>query len=223
MPLALLAVLSEHGDLVTLSEFHDWYDNEHIPLRLDHLSSFLTGARFSAIDAKSPSWLALYDITDLSALQHGDYTQLRTTRSEREAGLVERLEVLDRRICEVVWDSGESFKTTSFRVENPTTFIVTHSLEQHALENAVMWAEEAVQKLRGNEEWVRTRVFKCVEAFKTGVGVSSGTKAFPFFVLHEFLAQAPTLEWSEIGTDESLPELRKWELYRAYRSLSQKA
>ncbi|KIL65361.1 hypothetical protein M378DRAFT_539097 [Amanita muscaria Koide BX008] len=207
MPLALLAVLSEHGDLVTLSEFHDWYDNEHIPLRLD-LSTFLTGARFSAIDAKSPSWLAL------------------TTRSEREAGLVERLEVLDRRICEVVWDSGESSKTTSFRVENPTTFIVTHSLGQPALENAVMWAEEAVQKLRGKEEWVRTRAFNCVEAFKTGVGISSGTeahKAFPFFVLHEFLAQAPTLKWSEIGTDESLPELRKWELYRAYRSLSQKA
>lgn len=191
MSQAFLAVLAEPGHLVTVSEFHDWYDNEHIPLRLDHLSTFLTCARFCAVDDKSPSWLALYDVADLSAFQHESYTRLRATRSEREANLVGRLSMLDRRTCEVVWDSGESTKATSLRVEAPSKFVVTHGLERATTEDAVSWAEGAVKRLKemvtDDGDWVRTRVFKCVDALRAGVAVLPGheaQKTSPFFVLH---------------------------------------
>jgi hypothetical protein len=188
MPPAFLAVLSEPGHLVTLSEFQDWYDNEHVPLRLNHLSTFLTGARFCAVDDKSPSWLALYDVVDLSAFQHEGYVRLRANRSEREANLVERLSTLDRRTCEVVWDSGESTKTTSLRVEAPSKFVVTHGLERTTTDDAVNWAEGAVRGMKETYgDWVRTRVFKCVDTLRTGVAVSTGLEAqktSPFFVLH---------------------------------------
>lgn len=34
MPAGYLWVMSEPGEAVTLEEFTDWYDNEHVPLRM---------------------------------------------------------------------------------------------------------------------------------------------------------------------------------------------
>lgn len=187
MPPAFLAVLSESGSLVPLDEFHDWYDNEHIPQRMNHLPSFLAGARFSAADGEKPSWLALYDVDDTSTFQHESYTRLRTNRSQREADLIKKLEVLDRRCCELVWDSGVSVKTSSLGVENPTRVILTHGFESASVDEGIKQVEEFVERLRGEEGWVRTRLFKCIDILKVGVSVPPGPEAqkvSPFFVLH---------------------------------------
>ena len=187
MPPAFLAVLSEPGSLVTLDEFHDWYDNEHIPLRMDHLPSFLTGARFSAADGKKPSWLALYDIDDTSTFEHESYTRLRKNRSQREGNLVKRLEELDRRCCQVVWDSGVSVKTASLGAANPTRVIVTHGFEGVDVDEGIRQVEELVKRLRGEDGWVRTRLFTCLDTLKVGVSVPPGPEAQKvptFFVLH---------------------------------------
>ena len=113
MAQGFLVALTEPGNNVSLEEFQgsfllpppsiypsltlslpiDWYNNEHIPLRLHHLPSFLTGARFSASDSKTPTWLAVYDITDTSTFSDESYTRLRSSRSQLEADLVARLEV----------------------------------------------------------------------------------------------------------------------------------
>lgn len=188
MPPAFLAVLSELGSLVSLDEFHDWYNNEHIPLRMNNLpTKFLTAARFSGTDGKKPSWLALYDVDDMATFEDESYTRLRKERSQREANLIERLEVLDRRTCEVVWDSGESVRTSSLGVDNPTKEIVTHELEGEGVDEGIKRVEELVDGLKREEGWVRTRLFKCTDALKVGVSVLPGTEAqkvAPFFVLH---------------------------------------
>ena len=150
-PLApgFLVALTEPGNNVSLKEFQgsflspppsfhpslspslpiDWYNNEHIPLRLNHLPSFLTGARFAASDSKAPTWLAVYDITDTSAFSDESYTRLRSSRSKREADLVAWLEVLDRRTCVLLQDSGESGDTTSLGAERPPHLLCTHGLD----------------------------------------------------------------------------------------------
>ena len=102
----------------------DWYNNERIPLRLHRLPFLLTGARFSAFDSKTPTWLALYDIIDTSAFPDGCYTRLRSSRRKREADLVARLEVLDRNTCVLLDDSWESGVTTSLGAERATHFFV---------------------------------------------------------------------------------------------------
>ncbi|KAF8623785.1 hypothetical protein AX17_007288 [Amanita inopinata Kibby_2008] len=226
MPAAFLAVLSHPGTLVSLSEFHDWYNNEHIPLRLDHLPSFLTGARFSAIDNRTPSWLALYDVDDTSTFEQESYTRLRTNRSEREGNLVKRLGVLDRRTCEVVWDSGVSGLTSSLGTQNPTRVLISHGAEEGGGKSESGWKEGGgVGEVRRVEGWVRTRVFKCLDTAMNGVDVPSSAaevrRVPPLFVMHEFL----TVEAVEKAVEvlEGVPELRKWELYRAYPSLTQRA
>lgn len=130
-----------------------------------------------------PSWLALYDIDDISTFKHESYTCLRANRSPREANLVQRLETLDRRTYELVADSGESRLTSSLSSKNPTRFIITHSVSsvndtgRNSDEDFKIWSEKVFAHLRDASAtggWVRTRTYKCIDNLKTGISVGKG-------------------------------------------------
>jgi hypothetical protein len=192
-----LAVLSEPGTQVSLDEFHDWYDNEHIPQRLNHLPSFLSGARYQSIDAIKPSWIAVYEIDDTKTFNDQSYTVLREKRSQREEDLMGRLEVLDRRTCEVVGEVASSKRTTTgLRVGNPSGWVVTQGVgkavgipdEDEESKEVGKWLNEVVTKLKNNsvvlEGWVKTRVLKVLESAKTGTNPGAEQSVLSYFVFH---------------------------------------
>ena len=197
-----LAVLSEPGSQVSLDEFHDWYDNEHIPLRLNHLPSFLSGARYQSIDGVKPSWIAVYEVDDTKTFKDQSYTVLREKRSSREEVVIGRLEVLDRRTCEVVREVGEvDMRTTGLRVGNPSRWVITHGVggaggiaetlkEDEEFKEVVKWLNEIVTKLENNSVggWVKTRLLKVLESAKTGVNLDSSNReeqsVLSYFVFH---------------------------------------
>ncbi|KIY64507.1 hypothetical protein CYLTODRAFT_425141 [Cylindrobasidium torrendii FP15055 ss-10] len=226
MAKGFLCVFAEPGTQVTLDEFQDWYNNEHVPLRLNHLKSFLTGARYSAADTKAPSWVALYDIDDTSTFQHESYTCLRANRSPREADLVKRLSILDRRTAEYAYDSGEASSTTSFRPENPTPVLITHGVTLQADKSISTWGEETTAKLKAVDGWVRTRAFLVFDSLKTGVDVPAGPEAQKvpkYLVVHEFRSATAADDGTVkiIVSSSSVEEVRTWNLYRAYPSIAQ--
>ena len=135
---------------------------------MNYLPSFLTGARFRASDGQSPSWLAVYDVADKSTFSDESYTRLRCNRSAREADLLNRLHILDRKTYELVHDTGESELTSSFRCANPTKALVTHEMVLHHFDS-VWWEMNVLESLESLEGWVRTRVFRCIEGRKAGV------------------------------------------------------
>lgn len=90
----LLVVFAQTGSQCTEEEFHDWYSNEHIPLRTATLSHFHTATRFVALDQKEPKWSAIYTISDNEIFEMEAYTKLRANRSPREAGVVGRLAMM---------------------------------------------------------------------------------------------------------------------------------
>jgi hypothetical protein len=104
---ALLYVLMQPKSTTpsALSAFHDWYNNEHGPLRV-RLPTFHNGFRYKAADGEKPGFVAWYDM-DSNALELPSYTVLRQNRSPREAALVENdLDVLDRRIYRLLTKEG---------------------------------------------------------------------------------------------------------------------
>lgn len=98
-PPALLLVYSEPGPNVTEEEFHDWYDNEHIPLRVK-VPAFTSWTRWVAIDDKKPTWAASYDLESYQSTQRQPYTLLAETRSEREKNIFKNVGFVDRRTYE---------------------------------------------------------------------------------------------------------------------------
>lgn len=265
MPPGFLIVFSEPGELVSLAEFQglsieistlgqllivyylDWYNNEHVPLRMNHLPSFLTGARFTATDALKPSWAALYDVDDTLTFQHESYTRLRANRSPREANLVVRLEILDRRTCELVSDSGESEVTSSLASKNPSKGLVTHGVNVNGETDFDGWTKDIFQRLRGVRGWVRSRTFMCIDNLKTGTAVAGkGPEeqiVSKYIVVHgqwrsrrlEVFAKR-LIEFESTSHVESpgftniirtsdsgveIVEVRNWDLYRAYPGVAQ--
>lgn len=111
----ILLVYSDPGKDSTLEEFQDWYDNEHVPLRTLAFTEFRSAGRYEVYESSHASsdspvfkagWSALYTISDNTMYPNPAYSSLRSNRSPREAALVVRLGVLDRRILILKADSA---------------------------------------------------------------------------------------------------------------------
>lgn len=93
---ALMLVLCETPKEL-LSEFHDWYDNEHAPARLQ-VPGIATARRYENTDSPL-EFLAYYDLDSLQVLEDEHYKALRTNGSQREQDLLSQLS-LNRRMYE---------------------------------------------------------------------------------------------------------------------------
>lgn len=205
--LGFLGVTSQLSSHIPIAEFHEWYEDEHIPLRLNHLQGFLAGARFRShsrqtqnrIDADGPLWLALYVVDSLSVFSDPDYTSLRTNRSERELSVLSRIEVLTRLTGEVldVWVGNK--ETTGFQPGQPSGSIITHGLsirgDVDAMVEIGLWMRCIQQGVASSQElkdgWVRTHLVCISESGISHFGVNVKVEAekdeqrtMPYFVVH---------------------------------------
>lgn len=148
----LLCVLSEPGG-VPVEEFHDWYDNEHVPLRRA-LPGIRSARRLRALDGERPTWGAMYDI-DLEVLDRPDYLVLRRCRSLREQAVVDRLATLDRRSYALVSAAGTA-------LESPAVVVMTSlSVAEDSEQDLHAWYEEEhVPMLLAVPGWARVRRYR---------------------------------------------------------------
>ncbi|KAJ2916638.1 hypothetical protein MD484_g3775, partial [Candolleomyces efflorescens] len=219
-----LAVFSDPGSNATLAEFQDWYDNEHVPLRLNHLPSFLSGARYAAVDAQPqlPGWLAMYEIDDIASFRDPKYTVLREQRSERERELIGRLGVLDRRTAEVVVDTGErSERSTGMRVGNPSKFVLTVGVDPG--EDIEGKLGELGRKLGTLPGWVRTRIVRVFDKGVTGLNDKWTKIHIPdYLAVVELTSKLQQEDWESVVVDElRLLDKRQWGIYNAYPCIAQ--
>jgi len=163
--------------------------------------------------------------------QHDSYTRLRITRSQREANLIKRLELLDRRTYEIFSDSGESSRTSSFKSANPIPYLLTHGLQGQSGnlddKDVKTWISD-MEKSCGMESRARIRVFKCVDSIKTGSKVEQGVDGDDvpnYLVIHELLDKAACSfvadQVTRLDFDIEVVEARSWQLYRAYPGIAQ--
>jgi len=61
--------------------FHAWYDEEHIPLRMA-VPGFLSGQRYRDTTEGAGGYLAVYEMTDLSALRSPAYGEVKNRPSD---------------------------------------------------------------------------------------------------------------------------------------------
>ncbi|KAM0755408.1 hypothetical protein T439DRAFT_375778 [Meredithblackwellia eburnea MCA 4105] len=201
---AYLWVLADPGQAATVDEFNDWYDNEHVPLRLEHISEFLTGARYQAADGLTPGWAAAYDIQDTSLFSDPKYTVLRANRSPREAALVVRLDPLDRRTAETLGATSPP----ALDPKDAAKFTLTV-----ASETEPKWQGTALEKVKG---WKRTHAHKIYDSLRTNHGKEPVSGQAPKFVtIYEFddesYVDTPEYKEAIAGSDEA----RRWKLYKA--------
>ena len=62
------------------ADFNDWYDHEHIPLRMA-VPGFRSAQRYRAVG--EPGYLAVYEMDDLAVLKTPAYQQIKNAPSAR--------------------------------------------------------------------------------------------------------------------------------------------
>ncbi|GAA6018657.1 hypothetical protein JCM10207_008998 [Rhodosporidiobolus poonsookiae] len=207
-----LWVLSEPGAQATVEEFQDWYDNEHVPLRMEHISEFTTGARYSAADGELPGYSAAYDIASCALFSDPKYTRLRANRSPREGALVARLGVLDRRTAETLGQTSPPPPAS----EAPQ-FVLTAAGETQP-------DESELKAFEGVEGWRRSHYHRIYDSLIIGYGKEPQSNVAPkFVVIHEFDSEAYVSSPAFAKATEGKSEVRRWKLYKATANTAPKA
>jgi len=178
---ALLLVFIDPGSEVSEEELHEWYGEEHIPIRVEKLSAFRSAARYKAIDGTKPKFAAMYTISDSAVFTDPEYTVLREQRSPREADLIKRLATLDRRIYDLISDTTPlpyAIRPSSIAA----SIVVANSFtpapsDEEAFHN---WYEnEYVPALKDVPGWNRTRRFKLADVVVSGLDHANGPPKEP--------------------------------------------
>ena len=190
-----LFVLTERGSAIEESVFEDWYDNEHIPLRLELPNSlFASVTRWVAADGKTPYHLALYDLSLPDATSHPTYAALGGSRSPREVDILAKLAYLDRRVYTPFGREPVGAKREGYDERNQGPFMIVVELAvKDGLENEAeverWYLEEHLDDLKKIPGWVRSRVWRVKEVLSvwgTSVDASAPQKAPAKIVaLHE--------------------------------------
>ncbi|TVY33087.1 3-oxoadipate enol-lactonase [Lachnellula occidentalis] len=156
-----------------ISQFHDWYNNEHGPLRV-RLPFFNNGFRYRANDLKGedaseskPEWMAIYDVTDMNEMTKETYLRLRgpPSKTPREADTMTQIHV-DRKLFDFV-ESEESKEFQRLEeVENEgqenvmvAVFIDLQPGEGMDEKLNKWYREEHIEMLSKVPGWLRTRRF----------------------------------------------------------------
>ena len=80
------------------------------------LPSIYTGARYRATDGQLPTWLALYDLKDVSVLSDPSFRALRDSRSEKEVKVLGSIPTIERNAGELKLTKGNSSEDASVLV-----------------------------------------------------------------------------------------------------------
>ncbi|HEX2829138.1 MAG TPA: hypothetical protein VHP37_22510 [Burkholderiales bacterium] len=86
------------------AEFNDWYETEHIPVRLA-LAGFDRAVRYreQGVDRK---YLAIYEIGDMAVLDSPGYHVVKTQPSVRTASMLKAVRGFTRYTCTEICDSS---------------------------------------------------------------------------------------------------------------------
>lgn len=153
----LFLAYSDPGS-VPEDEFHDWYDNEHLPARLT-VPGFASAARYREADGLTPPWLAVYEI-EPGTLDTPAYKALYANNSDREKSILARLATLDRREYELMSDQAPEGAPTAADPA-PALFLVSMSVPAGAVDDMNAWyAEEHIPMLLAVPGWRRARRYR---------------------------------------------------------------
>ncbi|KAG5651499.1 hypothetical protein H0H81_008471 [Sphagnurus paluster] len=187
-PKGLILVYSDPGVNVLEEEYHDWYDNEHIPPRLE-VPGVLSSFRYRAMDSQSPAWLALYDITSLEVAQTPKYKSLGSKGSQREKKIMADLASINRR----VYDQVLSHMHPDAKVESlPGRYVFADhtKVKRGDQEDFNQWYNaEQMSFLAKIPGWLRGRRYELLESVSRGIKIEPNIDEEPYveyLALHEF-------------------------------------
>jgi hypothetical protein len=148
------------------ADFHDWYDTEHIPIRMA-APGFLGAQRYSCADG--PGFLAVYDLKSPQALQTDEYKRIKGEPSERTARLLRDVSGFTRYTGRLLsWQQQEAVSESEV-LESPVLYSVFFTVPQERQADFNDWyTQDHVPKLLREPQWLGCRRYEIVDGAPEG-------------------------------------------------------
>lgn len=139
------------------ADFEDWYETEHIPVRMD-IPGFSHALRYRTDG--DPWHLAAYFIDDMAALDTPEYRTLKSDPSERTARMLGNVTGFTRYITDQISDTAPAGTPSDLTGTEHTLFVVAFDVPAEDQPEFEGWYEEEhVPLLMKVPGWLRVRRF----------------------------------------------------------------
>lgn len=140
-------------------EFHAWYDEEHIPVRMD-CAGFVSGQRYARTDRNG--YLAVYEMSDLGVLASDAYREIKDKPSERTMWMLKNVTGFTRYLA------GETSIIQRAGISTPLDaeilYAVAFNVPDDAASEFDSWYEtEHIPLLMECEDWLMVRRFRVAD------------------------------------------------------------
>jgi hypothetical protein len=134
------------------AEFHDWYNNQHIPERM-RIPGFAEAIRYKqTADPETARWLACYFLDDVAVLRDPEYLKLKSDPGERTARMLGSVHGFTRYLCDQTSDTGAVDEAAGI------LYVVAFSVPESDIAEFDGWYdEEHVPLLMNVPGWLRVR------------------------------------------------------------------
>lgn len=147
------------------SEFHDWYDHEHIPIRMN-APGFSSAQRYRA-DAGG-GFLAVYELSSPEALQTPAYQEIKGKPSERTRWMLDNVTGFTRYTCRSI-AVAENADGPTAALGAPVLYAVAFTVpEQDAAEFDAWNEQDHVPLLMQCPDWLQVRRFEVLNGEPEG-------------------------------------------------------
>lgn len=136
-------------------KFNEWYNKEHIPIRLE-LNEFITARRYKEVG--TDKYLAVYEMDTLDALNTPGYKNIKENPSEITAWMLKSVGDFTRYLCAPL---SEQKSADGINFDTPYLYTVMFEVPADREEEFNNWYEqEHVPLLLKNEHWNACRRYK---------------------------------------------------------------
>lgn len=148
------------------ANFHDWYDTEHVPIRM-LAPGFLGAQRYSRNDG--PGFLAVYDMESPETLKTNEYKRIKSEPSERTARMLRDVSGFTRYTGRLIsWQQQEAISETEM-LESDVLYSVFFTVPEDRQADFNDWyTQDHVPKLLQEPHWLGVRRYAIVDGAPEG-------------------------------------------------------
>lgn len=133
-------------------DFHRWYETDHIPARMV-LDGWAAANRYVCVNG-TPSFLAVYELDDLAALETDVYRELKRDPSAETTRMLTNLAAFTRFTCQLSTDTGPA-RAPAF------VSVVAFAVPADRTRDFDEWYEnEHTPRLMLADDWLRVRRYR---------------------------------------------------------------
>jgi hypothetical protein len=176
----LLITLTDPGSSITVDEFNEWYDNEHIPNVVQD-PAFLNATRWKAADGVKPTWAVTADLGSYDETLGPVWVPIASRGSEREKRIVSDLETGEVRTY-VLYEGNDKLPKPSRYLQVALADVTPEGEEEFHK----WYDQEHIPKITTIPGWVRSRRYRLKNWDRMGQKADDRTPAMKWCALHEY-------------------------------------